>query len=442
VAALGGLLFGFDTGIISGAILFISNEYQLTPWMNGAVVGAVLFGAFLGSAISGRSADTLGRRRLLIFTAVIFVVGTVMASIASGITMLIWGRIVVGIAIGISSFVAPLYISEVAPPHWRGALVSLNQLMITVGIVLSYTINYVFAIHGEWRWMFITGVIPAILLLFGMIFLPDSPRWMMSRGLRDQARTILCKVRSTSNVDQELNEIASSLSHQRGHWRTLFEPWLYPAIIVAVGLAFFQQVTGINTIIYYAPTIFKLAGIGSDIAAILATLGVGVVNVLFTIIALPLIDRWGRRPLLLVGLAGMAVALLALGMAFHDEAHTAMMKWIALSSMVLYIACFAMSLGPIMWLIISEIFPLKIRGLASSLAIAASWGFNLIVAVSFLSLIKWLHPFGTFLLYGLLSIWGWLFVYYKVPETKDVSLELIEEHLREGRSARQLGQEN
>lgn len=439
VAALAGILFGFDTGVISGAILFISKEFQLTPWMNGIVVSAVLLGALSGSAVGGRVADQMGRRRLLIVTAIIFIIGSVGSALATGTIMLALMRIIVGLAIGISSFVAPLYISEIAPVKHRGALVSLNQLAITIGIVLSYVVDYLFAHSGSWRWMMSFGVVPAIGLLIGMMYLPYSPRWMVLRGFDDKARKILQQIRGNMDVEQELSDIKQSVNVPNAHWTLLFKKWMRPALFVALGLAFFQQLTGINTIIYYAPTIFGLAGFHSEINAILATMGVGVVNVLFTVIGLPLIDRWGRRPLLLTGLVGMTISLFALGMAFHFASEISGLKWIALGSMVLYIACFAVSLGPIMWLIISEIFPLQIRGFATSSAIAASWGFNLLVAITFLSLIHSLGKSYTFYLYGLISVLGWLFVYYLVPETKNISLEQIEMNLREGKSSRELG---
>ncbi len=441
VAAIGGVLFGFDTGVISGAILFIAKEFHLSPAMNGLVVSAVLIGAVLGSVISGRVADYFGRRWLLIATAIIFIFGTYISALAPDIFWLVFGRIVVGFAIGISSFVAPLYISEISPVKYRGALVSLNQLAITIGIVVSYLIDYRFSHTGAWRWMLGSGVIPAFLLLVGMIFLPYSPRWMMLKGNSDKAREILRKVRGVDNVEEELMAIRRSVMETHGGWNLLVQKWLLPALIIGFGLAFFQQTTGINTIIYYAPTIFRMAGFHSASAAILATLGVGVVNVLFTIIALPLIDKWGRRPLLLLGLTGMTISLFLLSIAFfqHDAA-SGMLKWIALGSMVLYIACFAISLGPIMWLIITEVFPLKIRGLGSSIAIASSWGFNMVVALTFLSLIKAISPGGTFLVYACISVFGLLFVYFVIPETKGVSLEQIEENLRAGKGARELGQ--
>lgn len=441
VAALSGILFGYDTGVISGAILFINDKFALTPQMNGVVVSGVLLGALLGAAISGRLTDHWGRKRLLIADALIFSLGTLITAFATSILTLIIGRIIVGLAIGVASYVAPLYISEVAPSRYRGALVSLNQLAITIGILLSYIVDYYFAPSGAWRWMLGAGLVPAVLLFLGMLSLPDSPRWLVSRGFENKAKATLLRIRSREQeVETELSAIRNNLQHQHGSWKTLFSPLIRPTIVIGVGLAIIQQVTGINTIIYYAPTIFKMAGFESATTAILATMGIGVSFVVFTLIALPLIDTLGRRFLLLLGLVGMALSLFALSWAFNqDPAALPSLKWVALGSMVFYIACFAFSLGPIMWLMIAEIYPLKVRGLGSSLATCANWGSNMIVALTFLTLVNLLGASGTFLIYAMVSVLSLAFVYFLVPETKGVSLEQIETNLYKGLSTRNLG---
>jgi sugar porter (SP) family MFS transporter len=441
VAALSGILFGYDTGVISGAILFINDAFALSPQMNGVVVSAVLLGALLGAAISGRLTDRFGRKRLLIADAIIFIIGTLISAFAPSIALLIVGRIVVGLAIGVASYIAPLYISEIAPARHRGALVSLNQLAITIGILLSYIVDYFFAQTGQWRWMFGAGVVPAVLLLIGMIYLPYSPRWLVSRGQYTKALGILRRIRGNEEqANTELSAIKATLQDKQGDWKMLFSKGIRPTIYIGIGLAVIQQVTGINTIIYYAPTIFKMAGFESATTAILATMGVGVVFVLFTIIALPLIDTLGRRVLLLVGMVGMALSLAALSWAFHQgDTTVASLKWVALGSMVVYIACFAFSLGPIMWLLIAEIYPLKVRGLGSSLATCANWGSNMIVALTFLTLIKLLGPSATFLIYFIVTLISIFFIYWFVPETRGVTLEQIEANLYAGLSTRQLG---
>ncbi len=440
VAALSGILFGYDTGVISGAILFIKTDFQLTPQTNGVVVSAVLLGALLGAIVSGRLVDHLGRKRLLITDAVLFIVGTIASAFANSIAFLIVGRISVGIAIGIASYVAPLYISEIAPTRYRGALVSLNQLAITLGILLSYIVDFIFVNHGGWRFMLGTGIIPALGLLIGMFFLPDSPRWLCARGLHTQALTILERIHGcVKTANHELANIQKN-STAHGSWKTLFTLHVKSTVIIGVGLAIIQQCTGINTIIYYAPTIFNLAGFAGPTSAILATIGIGLVFVLSTLVALPLIDTIGRRPLLLAGLLGMTVSLGLLSFAFYQPGTSPLLKWTALFSMLIYIACFGFSLGPIMWLIIAEIYPLKVRGLGCSIATAANWGSNMLVALTFLSLIEFLGASYTFSIYCALSILSVLFVYYLVPETKDITLEQMEENLRAGRYFKKMGQ--
>jgi MFS transporter, SP family, galactose:H+ symporter len=437
-AALAGLLFGYDTGIISGAILFIKRDFHLSSLQIEVVVSAVLFGALIGSGLSGRLTDLFGRRKVLVFTALIFIVGSLVTALARNVSFLIFGRILLGIAIGIGSFTAPLYLAEIAPRHIRGMLVSLNQLAITIGIVFSYLIDYYFSGEGRWSWMLGLGVVPAAILLLGTLFLPESPRWMALKGWEHKARLILQRIRIGENINKEFAEIQQTVQMEKGTHRLLFASWIRPILFISLGLSFFQQVTGINTIIYYAPTILQLAGFERAGGAILATLGIGIINVLFTIIALPLIDRWGRRPLLLLGLSGMFISLVVMGVAFYFPG-SATLRWVAVASMITYIASFAMSLGPIMWLIISEIFPLNIRGVGVSLAISASWAFNMLVALTFLTLIQFVGPSHTFWFYAFLCILGWLFVYFLVPETKDCSLEHIEQNLRLGLPSRKLG---
>lgn len=437
-AALAGLLFGYDTGIISGAILFIKRDFALSAFQIEMVVSAVLFGALIGSGLSGRLTDLFGRRKVLVITAVTFIVGALASAFASTTGCLIFGRTILGVAIGVGSFTAPLYLAEIAPQRIRGMLVSLNQLAITIGIVFSYLVNYYFSAQGRWPWMLGLGVVPAVILLVGTIFLPESPRWLVLKGWEHKARTILQRIRAGEDITEEFDEIQQTVKTEKGTHRLLLAKWVRPILFISLGLSFFQQVTGINTIIYYAPTILQLAGFKQAGGAILATLGIGIINVLFTIIALPLIDRWGRRPLLLLGLTGMFISLAIMGIAFYYPGFAAL-RWVAVGSMVIYIASFAMSLGPIMWLIISEIFPLNIRGVGASLAISASWGFNMLVALTFLTLIELIGPSHTFWLYAFLCILGWLFVYFIVPETRGCSLEHIEQNLRLGLPSRELG---
>jgi sugar porter (SP) family MFS transporter len=341
-------------------------------------------------------------------------------------------------AIGIASFVAPLYISEIAPVAIRGKLVSVNQVALTCGIVISYCIDYAFAASQAWRWMFALAAIPAAAFGIGLLFIPNSPRWLVARGHVDQARAVLRRIRGASQVESELAEIRRSSAQQQGHWSEIFSSALRPAMIVGVGLAIAQQVTGINTVIYYAPTIFKFAGISSASGAILASIGVGIVNVVLTLVAMQLIDRVGRRPLLLVSLAGMALSLFVLGLSFSLTRLSGSLGWIAVGSVMVYVSSFAVGLGPVFWLILSEIYPLAIRARAMSVGTVVNWSANLVVAVSFLTMTQVLGKPATFWSYGAVSVAAWLFAYFMVPETKGRTLEEIEAHWRAGRAPREL----
>ena len=438
ISALGGMLFGYDIGVISGAILFIKKEFSLSPGMEEIVVSSVLLGSLIGAAAGGVLADKLGRRRLLIATAIVFGLGAIGAALANGVVFLIVARVVAGIAIGVASFVAPLYISEIAPIDIRGKLVSVNQVALTSGIVISYSIDYAFAGSQSWRWMFAMAVVPAAAFGIGLLFIPDSPRWLSAVGQKSNALDVLKEIRPPGQVEKELKEIGDSISKQKGKWSELLSPLLRPAMIVGIGLAIAQQITGINTVIYYAPTIFKFAGLSSASVAILASVGVGVINVIFTLVAMQLIDRVGRRPLLLASLAGMSVSLFVLGLAFKLPQLSGSLGWIAVISLMVYVGSFAVGLGPVFWLILSEIYPLRVRGRAMSVGTITNWGANLIVALSFLSLTHGIGKAATFWLFGVISIGSWFFAYFLVPETKGRTLEEIEAHWRAGKSPRAL----
>jgi sugar porter (SP) family MFS transporter len=438
VAALGGMLFGYDIGVISGAILFVKKDFSLSPGLEEIVVSSVLLGSLVGAIAGGMLADRWGRRKLLIITAIVFGSGAIGAALAPDTAWLIVARVVAGVAIGVASFVAPLYISEIAPVAIRGKLVSVNQVALTSGIVISYLIDYAFADAQAWRWMFALAVAPAAAFGIGLFFIPESPRWLVGRGLADKARAVLNRIRAPDQVEAELSEIQLSAQQQKANWKELLSPLLRPAMIVGVGLAVAQQITGINTVIYYAPTIFKFAGLSSASVAILASVGVGIVNVILTVVAMQLIDRIGRRPLLLISLAGMSLSLIVLGVAFKLPQLSGSLGWIAVTSLMLYVGSFAVGLGPVFWLILSEIYPLRIRGRAMSVGTVANWSANLIVALSFLTLTHVMGKAATFWLYGIVSIGAWLFAFFLVPETKGKTLEQIEAHWRAGKRPREL----
>lgn len=427
-AALGGLLFGYDTGVISGALIFIQKAFALSTFHQELVVSVVLVGACIGALSGGRFADRFGRRSMLIFTAIVFIAGALICAAATDVTMLIVGRAIVGLGIGFASSTVPLYISEVSPASARGWQVSLFQFAITVGILAAYLVDYAFAASGNWRWMLGLAVVPGAALGLGMLALPESPRWNAQRGNVQKARSVLAKVRGTQDVDAEMREIEATLTqaHEHGRISDLWLPEVRPAMVIGIGLAIFQQVTGINTVIYYAPKIIQSAGISSASGAILATAGIGLVNVVMTVVSMWLIDRVGRRPLLLTGIAGMAVSLGVLGYAFYSPAHGHNFATVAVVTLMCYVAMFAISLGPIFWLLIAEIYPLRIRGSAEGVAAGTNWAANFLVSVTFLTLVETIGASWSFWLYAALAVGAWIFSFALVPETKGRTLEEIE----------------
>ena len=435
VASLGGLLSGFDTGVISGALLFINQTWDLSDYTQGFLVSSVLIGAVIGAGTNGILADMFGRKKIIIATAVIFIVGSILCALAPNIYVLILSRILVGLAVGIVNFIVPLYLSEVAPKQMRGTLVSLYQWAITAGILFSYVINGAFASAVyNWRWMLFAGVVPAIILLVGMSFLGDTPRWLVSKNRDEEAKKIYRKIEPSENADVAVAEIKETLKTEGGSDKKIrFKKWMIMPFVVGIGIMFAQICTGINTIIYYAPTIFKIAGFDSNANAIYATAGIGLINFLMTIIAIFFTDKLGRKPLLYVGLTGVMLSLLGLGCAFHFASILgASLKWVAVGSLAFYIICFAFSLGPVGWIIVSEVFPLKIRGLAMSLCTVANFAFNFFVVGSFPVLINRVGGAYTFWMFAFVSLLCIIFVYFFVPETKGISLEQIESNWIKG----------
>jgi MFS transporter, SP family, galactose:H+ symporter len=432
IAALSGLLFGYDTGVISGALLFIKKQFILTPEGEGLVVSGVLFGATFSSMVSGRLTDHFGRKKVILATALLFAVGSIVTAFAPSVPLLVAGRVVLGIAIGIASFAAPLYISEMSPPDIRGMLVAMNQLAITMGILLSYLVDYIFSATGNWPAMVALGAVPAVLLGIGILFLPESPRWLVLNEKETEASEVLKHIRGTPDVGAEVDEIKSALSEEAGDWREFFSPAMRGALVVGIGLGMFQQFTGINTVIYYAPKIYQAAGLTSASVSILATAGVGLVNVLMTIVSLVLIDRLGRRPLLIIGNIGMALSLAALSLSSFLNVGKDALMFIGVGSTLVYVAFFAISLGPVFWVMISEIYPLRIRGFAMSFATAVSWLSNLVVSFSFPILLDRFGIGATFAVYTAITLGSLLFCCLRVPETKGLSLEQIERQERSG----------
>ncbi len=436
VASLGGLLSGFDTGVISGALLYINETWNLSDYLQGILVSSVLIGAVIGAATNGILADIFGRKKIIIATALIFIAGSILCGLAPNIYVLILSRILVGLAVGIVNFVVPLYLSEVSPKQLRGTLVSLYQWAITAGILFSYVINAAFAqAVYSWRWMLFAGVFPGLILLIGMMFLSDTPRWLVSKNRDDEAKKVFKKIEPDIDADEEIRQIKETLKPDKDtvEKKFRFKKWMIMPFVVGIGIMFAQICTGINTIIYYAPTIFKIAGFDSNLNAIYATTGIGVVNFLMTVVAIFFTDRLGRKPLLYFGLTGVMLSLLALGCAFQFEAVLgANLKWVAVGSLVAYIVCFAFSLGPIGWVLVSEVFPLKIRGLAMSICTVSNFAFNFFVVGSFPILINRLGGAITFWGFAAVSFLCILFVFFFVPETKGISLEQIESNWLKG----------
>jgi sugar porter (SP) family MFS transporter len=431
VTAVGGLLFGYDTGVVSGALLFLKNDFGgLSNLQQELVTSLLLVGAMAGALLAGRIADKVGRRKTVLGTALVFIVGVLLAAFTPTYPVLLIARIVIGLAVGSASMVVPLYIGEFAPPKVRGGLVSLNQLAITVGILVSYLVDYGLAGSANWRLMFGLAGIPAVILFVGMLFQHESPHWLVEQGREDEARSVLRQLRAPGEIDAEVAEV-KQVSQGRAGTRELFTPAIRPLLLTGVLLAVFQQVTGINTIIYYAPSLLHDAGLGSS-SALLANVGIGAVNVGLTIVAIRLLDRTGRRPLLLSGTVGMAVGMAISAIAFIGTGDhlTGGHAIAAIAGLVIYTGSFAIGLGPVFWLMIAEIYPLRIRGAAMSVASTANWGANFIVTISFLTLLSAIGGTGVFFLYGFLTLVALLYFFKRVPETKGRSLQEIERDLR------------
>lgn len=439
IGALGGLLFGYDTGVISGALLFIREQFHTTTLLQEVIVSSVVLGALLGAIISGRLADHFGRRVMLMAAAMAFMVGTILSTTAQQLSVLILGRFIIGFAIGTSSYTAPLFISEMAPPAFRGTLVLINAITITGGEALAFLIDYWLTPSHAWRWMFLAGLVPAIALWIGMLKLPETPRWLVAKHQIGRARAILMRIRPAVQVETELDTIQASFTTQSTGWKQLFSKKIRPVLWIGLILGIFQQFFGINTVMYYGPTIFQALGFHSQTAQMLATLGMGIVNTLFSLVCLLLIDKLGRRKLLLIGSGIAAICLVIVGAILQTNTPSPSLQWVALISLIFYIAGYCLSVGSLFWLIIAEIFPLSVRGLGMSIATAVQWGANFIVSMTFLSLFDAVGPAHTFWLYAIVCGLCVIYCYCQVPETRGVPLEDIEKNLQQQKPSRQLG---
>lgn len=435
-AALGGLLFGYDTAVISGAIGNLTEYFQLTPIETGWAISSALVGCLVGAFFSDYLSDTFGRKVTMLITAVLFISNSVGTALPISFSMFVMFRIVGGIGVGIASMVVPMYIAEIAPPKRRGALVGNYQLAIVIGIVVVYFVNYFIALQGDanwnlntgWRWMFGSELIPSLLFLFFIFLIPESPRWLFQKGQTNKAVAVLQKLNTAEEVAQVQSEIENSMHQEdKNQWKHLGNPMYKKALFVGIGLSVLQQLTGINAILYYAPEIFKSLGSSTDVS-LLETSILGVVNLIFTLLAIKLVDKMGRKPLLFIGSLGMTVALAAVGLFIYFDA---LGNWV-LPFLLLFMASFSISWGPIVWVLLSEIFPNKIRSLALAISVFIQWVANFMVTQIFPSLVEnqWLkdHFNGAFpfYLFSVICLFSLLFVWKKVPETKNKTLEQMD----------------
>jgi SP family galactose:H+ symporter-like MFS transporter len=438
VAALAGLLFGYDAGIISGAMLFIKNTFRMTDTELGILVSAVPFGALVAAALCGRLNDLLGRKIILIVTAILYLVGSILSAVSSSIDMLIFSRLLLGFAVGLGSYSAPMYIAEISQFNNRGALVTLNQLAITVGIMLSYIIDYIFAYHGQWRYMLGCGFIPALILFFCVLSLPESPRWLVTKGRVEKAKIILREIHGNS-ADAEFKQISDTVSQKAMSFTALLQSGFLRVLMLGILVSVLTQAVGINAIIYYAPEIFQTAGLTKATSSILATAGIGLINVIFTIVAVTLLDRFGRRKMLLTGVGGIMLSLMIVTTAFSFGVTSLSLAWGIIASFVLFVACQAIGTGPACWLIPSEIFPTEARGVGMGLSVAFNWGTNVIVAFGFPVVLNAIGASWTFGIFLVIAIIAFLVFSLLVPETKGVTLEQIERNIYAGKKLRDLG---
>jgi SP family galactose:H+ symporter-like MFS transporter len=449
-AALAGLLFGLDVGVISGANHFIQADFKVSDRVIEFIVSALLWGAVLGAAISGYFSSHFGRRKTILFSAIIFIIGSLACATAPVEHVLVVARFFLGIAVGMASFTAPLYLSEISPQAVRGGMISMYQLMITIGIVLAFASDTWLASYatiggvtgGHWRVMLGVIAIPAAVMFLGVLFLPESPRWLCLKGLQSRAEDVFRGMHlDEAEVAAEIQAIEDSLKVKQGGLELLMENANFRrAVALGVGLQIIQQLTGINVIMYYAPRIFQIAGFDTTIEQMWGTVIVGITNVLATFIAIAFVDKLGRKPIMYAGFVTMGAAMLTVGALFNiGVEHDPSLGYPAIVALLIFIIGFAMSAGPIIWVLCSEIYPLSGRDLGVTFSTCTNWIANAIVGMTFLTLLKDLGSGNTFLLYGGLNVLFIIFFVLFVPETKGVSLEKIESNLLSGLPLRKIG---
>jgi len=428
VAALGGLLFGFDTAVISGTLNFIQPYFGLSEAGLGWTVSSLLFGCIAGVSIAGKMGDQYGRKKVLMLAAALFFISAVGSATSTSLAIFVAARLIGGLAVGVASILSPMYIAEVAPAQYRGRLVSLNQLAIVTGILVAFFTNYLLVDTGEnnWRWMLLVMAAPAVLLFFSLFVVPESPRWLVAKNEDDKALKVLVKTIGEIDARLRLNEIKQTLIIQdEASYRDLLAPNVRPILWLGVILAVFQQITGINTIMYYAPKIFAQIGQSNDLA-LLQTIAIGATNLIFTIVAMLFIDRFGRKFLILIGSLGMTVMLAGLSLIYYFEAVSGVFVLVFILG---YIAFFAASLGPALWVVTSEIFPNRLRSKGMSVALVFLWIAATVVAIVFPIMLEALNGATTFMIFALICLVNLWYVWKYVPETKGKTLEELEKDL-------------
>ncbi|HMG10235.1 MAG TPA: sugar porter family MFS transporter [Mucilaginibacter sp.] len=428
ISALGGYLFGFDFAVISGALPFLRTQFALDPVWEGFLTGSLALGCIAGCLIAGKLADRYGRKPGLMVAALIFAISSIGIAFSQTLTYFIVLRFAAGIGVGMASMLCPMYIAEVSPAEVRGRNVAINQLTVVIGILVTNLVNYFLADHGHdaWRWMFGLGAVPSAVFLIGVTWLPESPRWLMKSGQVAKAQQVLNKIGSIDFVDSTMKAIEKSLagSTAKQSYKMVFDKAVRPAVVVGITLAVFQQFCGINVVFNYTSTIFESVGANLN-RQLFETVSIGIVNLVFTLLAMWQVDKLGRRPLMLAGSLGLSVLYIVLAVALQNHFPAGLVSIFVL----LAISTYAMSLAPVTWVLISEIFPNKIRGVASSVAIVSLWGAYFILVFTFPILAKKLGTYGPFYLYAGICFLGFLFVKARVKETKGQTLEELEENL-------------
>jgi MFS transporter, SP family, galactose:H+ symporter len=437
LVSVGGILYGYDMGVISGALLFIRNTIPMTDAQVGLIVGAVLGGGLIGTLLAGPVGDYYGRRLLIASAALVFLVGIGLVLFAHTFIMIFSARLFLGIGVGMVAVAVPLYVAEIVPSKDRGKFMTFFQLLLTFGIVLAYFVDLAFTPSGNWRAMFSVLIIPSLILLVGIICLPESPRWLYANNQADKARQVLQQIRNRpSEVEEDMRVIAGSLNIAHGSWREFFSYRFLGPSLIAVFVATFNQLTGINSFLQYAPLILKSAGINSNLVSMLGSVGIGSLNFIFTIVAITLIDTVGRRPLLLIGVAGVMLAEIYLGAVSYFIPNYTYAGTLALAGLLVYIAFFAIGPGVVVWLTISELFPTRVRGKGIALCLFFNSLAATALSVFFLPLVKALGMGQTYWLFAFFTFVYLAIVWFFLPETKARSLEEIQMDFEDKRKAR------